>query len=205
MTNPEDLQRDTEAALGDVERLRTELLEFSELVSINPVLRDLRISLADDLEEFRDRVAQLLDRISQLLKEIGYSAYGRSNEGSAFSLATLANELNAQLEWLKGVLEHIENMIQDDTQTTAQWFINQVTNPVRAALNKIKTILTPLLKRFLSKIWQIISNLLRCLVPRCAGVTYNQLRRDDLWDRYYTEAPARQWRCVERYKIVKRV
>ncbi|MXS81435.1 IS630 family transposase [Nitrosomonas sp. GH22] len=33
---------------------------------------------------------------------------------------------------------------------------------------------------------------LRCLVPRCAGVTYNQLRRDDLWDRYYTEAPARQ-------------
>ena len=51
-------------------------------------------------------------------------------------------------------------MIQDDTQTTAQRFINQVTNPVRAALNKIKTILTPLLKRFLSKIWQIISNLL---------------------------------------------
>ncbi|ABI60088.1 hypothetical protein [Nitrosomonas eutropha] len=45
----------------------------------------------------------------------------------------------------------------------------------------------------------------KCLVPRCAGVTYNQLRRDDLWDRYYTEAPARQWRCVERYKIVKRV
>ena len=160
MTNPEDLQRDTEAALGDVERLRTELLEFSELVSRNPALRDLRIPLADDLEEFRDRVAQLLDRISLLLKEIGHSASGRSNEGSAFSLAILANELNAQLEWLKGVLEHIENMIQDDTQTTAQWFINQVTSPVRAALNKIKTILTPLLKRFLSKIWQIISNLL---------------------------------------------
>ncbi|WP_074710709.1 transposase [Nitrosomonas eutropha] len=49
------------------------------------------------------------------------------------------------------------------------------------------------------------AEVVNCLVPRCAGVTYNQLRRDDLWDRYYTEAPARQWRCVERYKIVKRV
>ena len=43
-----------------------------------------------------------------------------------------------------------------------------------------------------------------CLVPRCAGVIYSQLRRDDLWDRYYTDAPAQQRRCVERYNIVKR-
>ena len=43
-----------------------------------------------------------------------------------------------------------------------------------------------------------------CLVPRCAGVIYSQLRRDDLWDRYCMEAPARQRRCVERYNRVKR-
>lgn len=160
MTNSEDLQRDTEAALGDVKRLRAELLEFSELMSINPALRELRTPLADDLNEFRNRVAQLLDRIYQLLKEIGSSENRRLKEGSAFSLSTLANELNAQLEWLKGILEHIENMIQDSTQTIPEWFVKQVTNPVRAALNKIKVYLTPLLKRFLSKIWQIISNLL---------------------------------------------
>ena len=44
----------------------------------------------------------------------------------------------------------------------------------------------------------------RCLVLRCAGVIYSQLRRDELWDRYSTDAPARQRQCVERYNIVKR-
>ncbi len=44
----------------------------------------------------------------------------------------------------------------------------------------------------------------RCLVPRCTGVIYDQLRREELWDRYCTEAPGRQRRCVERYSIVKR-
>lgn len=29
------------------------------------------------------------------------------------------------------------------------------------------------------------------LVPRCAGVIYRQLRRDELWGRYYTDAPAK--------------
>jgi len=28
----------------------------------------------------------------------------------------------------------------------------------------------------------------RCLVLRCAGVIYSQLRRDELWGRYYTDA-----------------
>lgn len=160
MTNSEDLQRDTEAALSDVGRLRRELLEFSELMSIEPALRDLQTPLTDDLNEFRNRVAQLLDRIYQLLREIGSSENKKSKEVSAFSLTTLANELNAQLEWLKGILEHIENMIQDSARTIPEWFVQQVTSHVRAALNKIKAYLAPLLKRFLSKIWQIISNLL---------------------------------------------
>ncbi len=159
MTNSEDLRRDTKAALGDVTKLRKELLEFSELMPLDPALRDLRTPLADDLNEFRVRVAELLNRIYQLLSDIGSSEVGRAKEGYALSLSTLANELNAQLEWLKGILEHIENMIQDSTQTIPEWFVKQVTNPVRAALNKIKAYLTPLLKRFLSKIWQIISNL----------------------------------------------
>ena len=160
MTNAENLQHDTNAALDDVEKLRRELLQFSELMSMEPALREWQMPLADDLNEFRDRVAQLLDRIYQLLGEIGSPELRKSKEGSAFSLSTLANELNAQLEWLKGILEHIENMMQDATRTVPEWFINKVKNPVRAALQKIKTYLAPLLKRFLSKIWQIISNLL---------------------------------------------
>ncbi|MGH6851529.1 MAG: hypothetical protein ACREDD_13975, partial [Methylocella sp.] len=35
----------------------------------------------------------------------------------------------------------------------------------------------------------------RCLVPRCAGVCYGQLKREGLWDKFYMDAPARQWRC----------
>jgi hypothetical protein len=49
-----------------------------------------------------------------------------------------------------------------------------------------------------------ITTLLVFLVPRCAGVCYNQLLKEELWDKYYTDAPAQQRHCVEPYKIVKR-
>ena len=160
MTNSEDLQRDIEAALSDVQRLRGELLEFSELGSIEPAIRELRMPLTDDLNEFRIRVAHLLDRIHQLLREIGSLKIGTSKEGSAFSLSTLANELNAQLEWLKGILGHLKNLIQGSIRTIPEGFVAQIAGPVRAALNKIETYIAPMLKRFLSKIWQIISNLI---------------------------------------------
>ena len=160
MTNPEDLQNDAESALGDVNRLRQELLEFSELMSIGPALQEWERPLADDLSDFQDRVAQLLDRIDRLLREIGSLESQKSKKGTAFSLSTLANELNAQLEWLKDILEYIENMIKDSASTIPEWFIKQVASPVRSALQRIKSYLTPILKRFLSKIWQIISNLL---------------------------------------------
>jgi hypothetical protein len=96
-------------------------------------------------------VAWLLDRIYQLLREIGSSEINKSKEKSAFSLSTLANELNAELEWLMGILLHLENMIQDSTLYIPKWFVNQVANPVCAALNKIKAYLTPLLKVFYQK------------------------------------------------------
>lgn len=160
MPNSEDLQNDAESALTDVSRLRQELLEFSELMAIGPALKDWERPLAEDLEQFQIRVAQLLDRIERLLREIGSLESQKTKEGTAFSLSTLANELNAQLEWLKGILEHIENMMKDRASDIPDWFINQVANPVRSAIQKIKTYLAPILKRFLSKIWQIISSLL---------------------------------------------
>ena len=49
-----------------------------------------------------------------------------------------------------------------------------------------------------------VLDVLWCLVPRCAGVRYSQLGREELWDRYCMGAPARQRQCVERYNIVKR-
>lgn len=160
MTDRDDLRRDSEAALGDVDRLRRELLEFQELMEIEPVLREFEAQLASDLEEFRARVAELLDRIQRLLLQIGSGQTSRSGGGAAFSLSTLANELNAQLDWLQGMLAHLEGLVAGRTGNAPGWFTTKVAIPVRSALGKIKARLIPLLKRFLAKIWQIISGLL---------------------------------------------
>lgn len=46
---------------------------------------------------------------------------------------------------------------------------------------------------------------LRCLVPYCDGVYYQQLpSKEELWGKYYTAAPERQRQFVEHSKIVKR-
>ena len=44
----------------------------------------------------------------------------------------------------------------------------------------------------------------RCLVPTFDGALSMSEWKDALWDRFYTGAPARQRRSVERYNIVKR-
>jgi hypothetical protein len=50
------------------------------------------------------------------------------------------------------------------------------------------------------------STRLRCLVPWCDSVKYEDLpSREALWDSYDTGAPARQRQCVERYSIVKKI
>jgi hypothetical protein len=43
----------------------------------------------------------------------------------------------------------------------------------------------------------------RCLVPAFDGANYSRGWKEALWDRYYTAAPQRQRRSVERYNIVK--
>jgi transposase len=47
--------------------------------------------------------------------------------------------------------------------------------------------------------------LLRCLVPAFDGAYFSREWKEALWDRYFTGAPQRQRRSVERYSIVKRV
>ena len=44
----------------------------------------------------------------------------------------------------------------------------------------------------------------RCLVPAFDGTLFSAEWKDALWAKYFTEAPARQRRSVERYNIVKR-
>jgi integrase len=44
----------------------------------------------------------------------------------------------------------------------------------------------------------------RCLVPAFDGAYFSEREKEALWDRFFTAAPARQRRSVERYNIVKR-
>jgi hypothetical protein len=44
----------------------------------------------------------------------------------------------------------------------------------------------------------------RCLVPAIDGAYFSRGWKEALWDRFYTGAPRRQRRFVERYNGVKR-
>jgi hypothetical protein len=43
-----------------------------------------------------------------------------------------------------------------------------------------------------------------CIVPAFDGAYFSEREKEALWARFYTGAPLRQRRCVERYNIVKR-
>jgi hypothetical protein len=43
-----------------------------------------------------------------------------------------------------------------------------------------------------------------CFVPGFAGASLSNDSKDALWDKFFTGAPRRQRRSVERYNIVKR-
>jgi hypothetical protein len=156
MQDGEYFQEDIESLRRDVERLQRALSEFSEVSVITPVLADVRQGvLAEDLRECQERAIRLLDRIKRLLAEI-HPNIQPTNEATAFHLATLTNELKAQIDWLKETLEYIESW----GRGAPVWLLEQIAGPVQAALQKLRSYLVPLLKRFLSKIWQIISHML---------------------------------------------
>ena len=80
--------------------------------------------------------------------------------GDVFPLSTLAQELKTQLEWLEGMLLHLENMVSSPVTKWPNGFAGSIRSSVSSALSKVKNYLIPLLKKFLSKLWSIISGLL---------------------------------------------
>jgi hypothetical protein len=50
----------------------------------------------------------------------------------------------------------------------------------------------------------LVSYVARCLVPAFDGAYFSREWKEALWARFYTGAPPRQRRSVERYNIVKR-
>ena len=119
MPNGDNLRREAEEALEDARRLRTELTEglVNDLAAIEATARDDREhrQIADDLERARNRVLELLDRISQLLTRIQYRPEPfeiARGAGTGFRLTTLASELQAELEWLKAIIEQLDAMLK---------------------------------------------------------------------------------------------
>jgi DNA repair exonuclease SbcCD ATPase subunit len=169
MPNGDDLTKEVNQALEDAERLRMELKDgLRELSAIQATARDdpQHRQFADDLEDARNRAIELLDRIKQLL----YRARERPDRpegfgiaptaGYGFRLTMLANELQAELEWLKAIIEQLDDLIKQASAAVPQWFVKNMTEPVQVVLTKIRSSLMPLLRKFLAKLWSVISHLL---------------------------------------------
>ena len=160
MITPERIRKDAESALKDVTRLQIELLEFPELHLIGDPVREVDLSVYEDLEEFRNRVAELLDRIYSLLEEIRDMPLRERQPNEMLHLSALAQELMVQIEWLEGVLGRLEILINSSAPASSAWLIRQIEAPVKSAISKIRTYLIPLVKKLLAKLWTIISGLL---------------------------------------------
>jgi hypothetical protein len=160
MSTQENIRKDADSGIADVKRLREELLDFAELNQIRSPFREIGSPVAQDLEEFRNRVAELLDRIYSLLSQIKEAPTQLRRPEEVFPLSILAQELKAQVEWLEGILSHLEEMISSHVSAWPSSFPQSVQVPLKSALAKIKSYLIPLIKKFLSKLWSIISGLL---------------------------------------------
>jgi DDE superfamily endonuclease len=103
-------------------------------------------------------------------------------------------------------------------------------NPIEMAFAKLKALLRAAAARTIPDLWQAIADALRrftpqecanylaaagydaiwaenalgCFVPHFDGAVFSSDSKDALWDRFYTGAPRRRRRSVERYNIVKR-
>jgi hypothetical protein len=160
MSTPEQIRRDAESALKDVNRLQSELLDFPELHLIKDPVREVDLSTYEDIEEFRNRVAELLDGIYTLLEGMKDMPVKERQSNEILPLFALAQELTAQIDWLGGVLARLDSMMGNPVPASEDWLVRQIQGPVKSAISKIRSYLIPLVKKFLAKLLSIISGLL---------------------------------------------
>jgi len=170
MPDRDNLPKEAAEAIDDSRRLRAEInqLSMNYLGAVEAITRDDADTrhFADDLERARNRAVELLERISELLERIAREPGADINFGvrgttaTVFRLTTSANELQAEFEWLTSILEQIDIMMASSATSPRSWMAQKIAQPVQSALLKLKSYLMPLLKKFLSKLWSIISHLL---------------------------------------------
>ncbi len=156
MNTEKNIRKDADSAIFDVERLRKDILEFKELHEIEYDLHKMFPSIEGDIANFKDRVAELLDRITELLQQISRSPKKENRPEDIFPLSTLAQELKAQVEWLEGMLTHLESIVSNATPNNT----SSSGQAIKSAISTIQHKLLPFIKTLLSKLWSIISSLL---------------------------------------------
>ena len=73
---------------------------------------------------------------------------------TAVSLMEMATEIKTELEWLETMQEQLNSVIEVSLQELYQVFMIELTEAVEAVLAEIKTLLMPLLKTLIAKVWQ---------------------------------------------------
>lgn len=159
MATRDQIRHDAESALRDTDALRREIMEFAELRTLQSTLLQLESPAADELSGFMERAAELIARISEALQALHETPGQFRAPENAFALTTLAQELKAQLEWLESMLAYLEDMAAGPVAWPRD-AAAQVSGAIGAARAKLTGYLIPLMKRFLSKLWSLISGLL---------------------------------------------
>lgn len=149
---------DAKSALYDVDKFRQELEETEEIGRAQELMGENDSSISDDLHEVRNRIEDLIKRLTEALE--GVKGELRDPSGTGISLAALANELKSQIDWLEGLLKRIQVSISSRYTPGINDFRAELLCSVNSSLKRIREYLLPRIKRLLSKIWQLIANLL---------------------------------------------
>lgn len=160
MATPDHIRKDAESALKDIDALRREITEFVEFRAVLSELKQSGLPAAIELSEFQARVSELIDRIRGMLESLRSEPGGFRSPAAALPLTALAQELKAELEWLESILSYLEGMFFSPADAWRSVSAMHVSGSVSAALSKVRGYLIPQIKRFLSKLWSLISGLL---------------------------------------------
>lgn len=159
--NPENLSKDVSELIEESEMIKKEITEgLPELENIGNLFKyeyGFDNQYYENLARYQERVNELIDRIIRILSLMkSGNVNNRNLKGVLYPLSSLAQELNVQLEWFEKILANMDKVLK----TKATNLHSRVKNLISDSRARIKNYLVPLIKQYLTKIWQIISGLL---------------------------------------------
>ncbi len=155
------IRRDIEVAIGDVESLRQDIAQgHPELEEIAGGVSDTEFrGDAERIADFAARAEELCERIRTLLEELEArrreGLEPRQGQALAFNTTAAVQSLRDELAWLEATLERLDRQLPQH-----EGWLSQLKGKVRSAKDWVRLSLMPRLKRILSRVWQIVANLI---------------------------------------------